>query len=78
MTGPLTNEEIAVCSSPGFLLFVPKDYDKEVIVQSGLRLLECRDVTANVAEVARRRRVAREARSAAVREVEGDTTYEAW
>jgi len=52
MTGPLTTEEIAVRGSAGFMLFVPKDYDKEVIARSGLRLLECEDVTANVAEVA--------------------------
>jgi 2-polyprenyl-3-methyl-5-hydroxy-6-metoxy-1,4-benzoquinol methylase len=77
VTGPLTDEEIAVRSSAGFMLFVPKDYDKEVIAQSGMRLLEFRNVTANVAEVAEKRRVAREKRSAAVRQVEGDRTYEA-
>lgn len=77
VTGPLTDEEIAVRSSAGFMLFVPKDYDKEVIAQSGLRLVEFRNVTANVAEVAEKRRVAREKRSAAVRQVEGDRTYEA-
>lgn len=64
-------------SSAGFFLFVPEDYDKDVIAQSGLRLLVCRDVTSNMAEVAAKRRAAREARSAAVREVEGDATYEA-
>ena len=77
VTGPLTNEEIAVRSSVGFMPFVPKDYDKEVIALSGLRLLECRNVTANMAEVAEKRRAAREKRSAAVRRIEGDRTYEA-
>ena len=77
VTGPLTTEEIALRGSAGFMLFVPKDYDKEVIGQSGLRLLECRDVTSNMAEVAAKRRAAREKRSAAVRQVEGDRTYEA-
>jgi cyclopropane fatty-acyl-phospholipid synthase-like methyltransferase len=77
VTGPLTNEEIAVRGSAGSMLFVPKDYDKDVIAQSGLRLLECRDVTSNMAEVAAKRRAAREKRSAAVRQVEGDRTYEA-
>lgn len=77
VTGPLTNEEIAVRSSAGFMLFVPKDYDKEMIPLSGLRLLECRDVTASVAEVAGRRHVAREKRSAAVRRIEGDEAFEA-
>jgi 2-polyprenyl-3-methyl-5-hydroxy-6-metoxy-1,4-benzoquinol methylase len=77
VTGPLTNEEIAVRSSAGFFLFVPKDYDKDVIAQSGLRLLESRDVTANMAAVAQKRRAARESRSTAVRQVEGDRKYEA-
>ena len=77
LTGPLTNKEIAVRSSAGFFLFVPKDYDTDVIAQSGLRLLVCKDVTANMAIVAENRRAARESRSAAVREIEGDQTYEA-
>ncbi len=76
VTGPLTNEEIAVRSSAGFFLFVPKGYDKDVIAQSGLRLLVCRDVTANMAAVAEKRRAARESRSTAVRQVEGDRAYE--
>lgn len=77
ITGPLTGEEIAIRSSAGFFLFVPRDYDEAVIAQSGLRLLVCRDVTGNMAEVAERRRAARDARSAALREVEGEATYEA-
>jgi 2-polyprenyl-3-methyl-5-hydroxy-6-metoxy-1,4-benzoquinol methylase len=77
LTGPLTNEEIAVRSSAGFFLFVPKDYDKDVIAQSGLRLLECKDVTTNMAAVAEKRRAARESRGTAVRQIEGDRPYEA-
>jgi 2-polyprenyl-3-methyl-5-hydroxy-6-metoxy-1,4-benzoquinol methylase len=77
VTGPLTSEEIALRSSAGFMLFVPKDYDKDVIAQAGLKVLVERDLTASMAEVAEKRRAAREARGAAVREVEGDTTYEA-
>jgi 2-polyprenyl-3-methyl-5-hydroxy-6-metoxy-1,4-benzoquinol methylase len=77
VTGPLTNEEITVRSSAGFFLFVPKDYDKDVIAQSGLRSLVRKDVTSNMAEVAERRRAAREKRSSAVRQVEGDRKYEA-
>jgi ubiquinone/menaquinone biosynthesis C-methylase UbiE len=77
VTGPLTNVEIAVRSSIGFFLFVPCDYDEGVIAQCGFRLLVCKNVTANMAEVAEKRRAAREARSAAVRQIEGDETYEA-
>jgi 2-polyprenyl-3-methyl-5-hydroxy-6-metoxy-1,4-benzoquinol methylase len=55
VTGPLTNDEIAVRSSIGFFLFVPRDYDERVISQCGLRLLVCEDVTANMASIAERR-----------------------
>lgn len=76
VTGPLTNDEIAIRSSIGFFLFVPRDYDERVISQCGLRLLVCEDVTANMAEIAERRRAARAAREAALREIEGDQVYE--
>ena len=77
LTGPLTSEEIAVRSSVGLLLFVPEGYDKQVIAQSGLRLLIGKNLTSNMAEVAGKRCAAREKRSAALREVEGDGPYEA-
>ncbi len=76
VTGPLTNDEIAVRSSIGFFLFAPLGYDERVIEQSGLRLLVSENVTANIAEVAERRRAARAARAADLREIEGDQTYE--
>ncbi len=76
VTGPLTNDEIAVRSSIGFFLFVPRDYDERVISQCGLRLLVCEDVTANMASIAERRGAARAAREPALREIEGDQTYE--
>ena len=76
LTGPLTNEEIAVRSSAGFYLFVPPGYDERVIAQSGLRLVVCEDVTANMAKVADARRAARASRSNALREIEGNQTYD--
>ena len=76
VTGPLTKEEIAVRSSIGFFLFVPADYDKRVIEESGLRLVVCDDVTPNMTRIAERRGAARAARSAALRKIEGDETYE--
>ena len=77
VTGPLTNEELATRSSVGFLLFVPEGYDKEVIAQSCLRLLVSKNLTTNMAEVAGKRRAAREKRCIAVREVEGDRAFAA-
>jgi cyclopropane fatty-acyl-phospholipid synthase-like methyltransferase len=76
LTGPLTNAEVAVRSSAGLYLFVPYGYDEGVIAQCGLRLLVCKDVTANMAKVAEARRAARASRSAALREIEGDQAYE--
>jgi ubiquinone/menaquinone biosynthesis C-methylase UbiE len=76
VTGPLTNAEIAVRSSSGFYLFVPAGYDEGIIAQCGLQLLVSENVTRNMAEVAERRRAARASRSAAVREIEGNQTYE--
>jgi SAM-dependent methyltransferase len=76
VTGALTNAEIAVRSSAGFYLLVPQGYDEDVIEQCGLLLLECEDLTANLAKVAEARRGARASRSTALREIEGDQTYE--
>ena len=76
VTGALTNAEIATRSSAGFYLFVPHGYDERVIAQCGLRLLMCEDVTANIAKVAEARRAARASRSTALREIEGDQTYD--
>ena len=77
VTGPLTSEELATRSSVGLLLFVPEGYDKEVIAQSGLRLLVSKNLTTNMAEVAEKRRAAREKRCAAVQQVEGNRAFAA-
>lgn len=76
VTGPLTNAEAAIRSSAGFCLFVPHGYDESVIVQCGLRLLVCEDVTGNVAKMAKARHAARELRSVDLREIEGSSAYE--
>jgi 2-polyprenyl-3-methyl-5-hydroxy-6-metoxy-1,4-benzoquinol methylase len=73
--GPLTNAEIAVRSSAGFYLFVPAGYDEHVLVQCGLRVVVAENVTKNMAEIAERRRVARESHARALREIEGSRAY---
>ncbi len=45
LTGPLSNEEIAIRGSLGFFLFVPADYDEQVIKDAGLELLRREDST---------------------------------
>lgn len=76
VTGPLTNAEISQRSSSSFYLYVPPGFDERMIQQAGLRLIHCEDRTANTAEIAERRRKAREARSSALRQIEGDAEYE--
>jgi len=76
VSGPLTDTEIAVRSSAGFYLLVPPGYDEQVVVQSGLRLLAAEDRTRNMAEIAGRRRAAREKRALALRGIEREQGYE--
>jgi ubiquinone/menaquinone biosynthesis C-methylase UbiE len=75
MTGPLTNAEIAIRTSAGFYLLVPEGYDERAVAQSGLRLVTSENVTQNMAEVAERRRAARERWHVVLREIEGDQAY---
>jgi ubiquinone/menaquinone biosynthesis C-methylase UbiE len=77
VTGPLTKEEIAIRSSIGFFLFVPLGYDERVLVESGFHLLASKDTSAATAEIGEKRRAAREARSAALRQVEGASAFDA-
>jgi SAM-dependent methyltransferase len=76
VTGPLSNAEIAVRSSAGYYQFTPRGYNESILAQCGLSLLECKDVTANMAKVAEGRRAARASRIEALREIEGDAAYE--
>ena len=76
VTGPLTSAEVAVRSLSGSLLFVPRGYDERIIAQCGLRVVVSEDRTSNMAEIAQRRKNARESRSSALRRIEGDAVYE--
>jgi len=76
VTGPLTSAEVAVRSLSGFLLFVPCGYDERIMGQCSLRVIASEDRTSNMAEIAQRRKNARESRSSALRRIEGDAVYE--
>jgi ribosomal protein L9 len=75
VNGPLTNAEIEVRSSAGFYLFVPPGYDEQLLIQCGLRVVVTKDVTRNMAEIAERRREARESHAQALRQIEGNQAY---
>lgn len=76
VTGPLTNSEIAIRTSAGFYLVVPRGYDELVIAESGLQLSVTQDVTPNMAKIAEARVRARAARREALCEIEGPKQFE--
>lgn len=76
VTGPLTNEEMTIRSSIGFFLFVPVGANERFLDEAGFELVESVDRTENMARMAHAWRAAREARVEALREIEGDETFE--
>jgi SAM-dependent methyltransferase len=76
VTGPLTNEEIAIRGSIGFFLFVPPGYDEQALADAGFEVTERADRTDNMARMAARWRDARGEREHDVRGIEGDATFD--
>ncbi len=76
VTGILTNEEIRIRSSIGIFLFAPAGEDERLLQEAGLDLIRREDATDNMATVARRWHTARAERDDALRQVEGDGTFE--
>ena len=76
VTGPLTNEEIAIRTYAGFYLLTTLACNEEALRQCGLRKLAIKDVTQTMAESAHRRKAARTAYESELRAIEGDHTYE--
>ncbi len=76
ITGPLSKTEIALRSSIGNFLFVPEGVDIKFLSAAGLEILISADVTENMAMIAERLYAARAARTDALRQLEGDVTYE--
>ena len=76
VTGPLSNDEIAVRSSVGYFLFAPPGEDERLIDAAGLELLRREDATENMAQVARRWGSVRAAHAEDLRRIEGVVTFE--
>jgi 2-polyprenyl-3-methyl-5-hydroxy-6-metoxy-1,4-benzoquinol methylase len=76
VTGPLTNEEIAIRSSIGFFLFVPSGADERLLASAGFEVLAVVDRTENMAHMAARWRDARQRREGDLRRVEGDAAFD--
>jgi SAM-dependent methyltransferase len=77
ITGPVTNDELAVRSSVGLFLFVPEGLNERLIEGSGLSLIQKEDVTENAALISGRWHAARASRREALLSIEGEERYEA-
>jgi SAM-dependent methyltransferase len=76
ITGPVTDDELALRSSVGHFLFVPPGVNERLIDQAGLALVRHEDVTENAASVSGRWRQARDAHQASLIETEGEARFE--
>jgi SAM-dependent methyltransferase len=76
VTGPLTNDEIAIRASIGSFMFVPDGSDDELLQATGFTVKHRVDRTNNMAQMAARWREARTAEETPLREIEGDTNFE--
>src|SRR5262249_7325971 len=75
ITGPVTNDELALRSSIGLFLFVPPGVNEQLIEAAGLRLVRQEDVTANAAMVSGRWHESRERHKDALIKIEGEERY---
>ncbi|HEU0030049.1 MAG TPA: class I SAM-dependent methyltransferase [Kofleriaceae bacterium] len=71
ITGPITNEELAVRGSIGLFLYVPPGVNERLIEEAGLALVHQQDVSDNCALIAKRWHDARAHHQAALVELEG-------
>ena len=76
ITGPVTNDELALRSSIGLFLFVPPGINEQFIGQAGFQLLRQEDVTDNAALVSGRWHRARQAHKEDLLRIEGEERFE--
>ena len=76
ITGPVTNEELALRSSIGLFLFVPPGVNEKLIENAGFDLLEAKDATENAALVSGRWHQARQHYRDALLKIEGEEHFE--
>jgi SAM-dependent methyltransferase len=77
VAGLCTNEELAMRSALGLLVFAPQGENESLIESAGLRLLRADDATDAAADVARRRHAERRSREAELVAREGRERYQA-
>ncbi len=75
ISGPVTNDELALRSSIGLFLFVPIGVNEKLIEAAGLRLVKQEDVTTNAAMVSGRWHESRERHKDALIKIEGEERF---
>lgn len=75
ITGPVTNEELALRSSIGLFLFVPPGVNERLISSAGFRLIGQEDVSENAALVSGRWHDARQRHQEALLRIEGQERF---
>ncbi|MGE3872204.1 MAG: class I SAM-dependent methyltransferase [Parvibaculaceae bacterium] len=75
LTGPITNEEIAIRASIGLFVFAPQGLDETLLQRAGFDVERVEDRTANMAANAEGWRAARENRESELRKIEGDDAF---
>lgn len=76
LTGPVSNEELAVRSSIGFFLFVPLEVTERFIQDAGFTLLHREDATGNIELTSGRRYAARERHRDDLLKLEGEERFD--
>jgi SAM-dependent methyltransferase len=75
VTGPVSQEELAIRSSIGFYLFLPPGENERLIARAGFTLLGTEDLTAAAEMIAQRWHAARERHRRELVEREGDANF---
>ena len=75
ITGPVTNDELALRSSIGLFLFVPPGINEGLIEQAGFQLIHQEDVTANAALISSRWYQSRQAHKDELVRIEGEERF---
>jgi SAM-dependent methyltransferase/predicted N-acetyltransferase YhbS len=76
ITGPVTNDELALRSSIGLFLFVPPGVNERLIEEAGLRLVKHEDITDNAALVSGRWHQSRQRHREDLLRIEGEERFD--
>jgi SAM-dependent methyltransferase len=75
LTGAVSKTELDVRASQGYCVLVPPGLNETAVAEAGFRLRRRADATASLADITHRLQAAREARSADLRQEEGDDWF---